>query len=103
MSANDLTEADISKMLEERENGIKVRDLCKKYGISDTTYYSLKRKAQASALGLSDNRSDVRDAAVLSLVQSLEVTVARCNTVLAILHGACLDQKRPRRSPGTAP
>lgn len=94
MSAKDLTAADISKMLKERERGARVKDLCKKYGISDTTYYSLKRKAEAPVQLPKDVTLDVRDAAVISLLQSLEVTIQRCNTVLTILHRTYTNQEK---------
>lgn len=38
------TEEQIIKILEEGRAGMKVPDLCRKYGISDATYYTWKAK-----------------------------------------------------------
>ncbi len=38
------TETQIVSILKEAETGIKVKDLCRKHGISDATYYNWKSK-----------------------------------------------------------
>ena len=44
MKARQYTEEQIIAVLKEGEAGAKVADLCRKYGISDATYYNWKRK-----------------------------------------------------------
>jgi putative transposase len=46
------TEAQIIGVLKEGETGIKVAELCRKYGISDATYY--KWKAKFNGMTVSD-------------------------------------------------
>ncbi len=41
---NRFTEEQIIGVLKEAEAGMKVADLCRKYGISDATYYNWKAK-----------------------------------------------------------
>ncbi len=41
---NQFTEAQIIEVLKEVEAGIKIAEICRKYGISDATYYSWKAK-----------------------------------------------------------
>ena len=38
------TEEQIIRILQEAETGMKVMDLCRRYGISDATYYNWKAK-----------------------------------------------------------
>ena len=38
------TETQIVSILKEAETGIKVKDLCRKHGVSDATYYNWKSK-----------------------------------------------------------
>jgi putative transposase len=42
LKARQYTEEQIAAVLKEREAGAKVSDLCRKYGMSDATYYSWK-------------------------------------------------------------
>jgi putative transposase len=41
---NRFTEAQIIGVLKETETGIKVAEICRKYGISEATYYNWKAK-----------------------------------------------------------
>jgi putative transposase len=44
MKAKQYTEEQIIAFLKEGESGAKVADLCRKYGMSDATYYNWKSK-----------------------------------------------------------
>lgn len=44
MKARQYTEEQIINVLKEGEAGAKVTDLCRKYGMSDATYYNWKAK-----------------------------------------------------------
>ena len=44
MKARQYTEEQIINVLKEGEAGAKVSDLCRKYGMSDATYYNWKAK-----------------------------------------------------------
>jgi len=44
LKAKQYTEEQIIAVLKEGEAGAKVADLCRKYGISDATYYNWKKK-----------------------------------------------------------
>ena len=44
MKARQYTEEQIIAVLKEAEAGAKVSDLCRKYGMSDATYYNWKAK-----------------------------------------------------------
>lgn len=44
MKARQYTEEQIISVLKEGEAGAKVSDLCRKYGMSDATYYNWKAK-----------------------------------------------------------
>ncbi len=44
MKAKQYTEEQIIAVLKEAEAGAKVSDLCRKYGMSDATYYNWKAK-----------------------------------------------------------
>lgn len=50
MKKNKLTEAQIINMLNEGEAGIRVSELCRKYGIANSTYYKLKAKYAGMSL-----------------------------------------------------
>lgn len=52
MKARQYTEEQIIAVLKEGEAGAKVGDLCRKYGMSDATYYNWKSKY--SGMTLSD-------------------------------------------------
>lgn len=44
MKARKYTEEQVIAVLKEGEAGAKIGELCRKYGISDATYYNWKRK-----------------------------------------------------------
>jgi putative transposase len=44
MKAKQYTEEQIITVLREAEAGVRVADLCRKYGMSDATYYNWKAK-----------------------------------------------------------
>lgn len=44
MKKSKFTESQIVKILNEKESGLTVSELCRKYGISDATYYNWKSK-----------------------------------------------------------
>ena len=44
MKAKQYTEEQIIAVLKEGEAGAKIADLCRKYGMSDATYYNWKKK-----------------------------------------------------------
>jgi putative transposase len=46
MKQGKYSEEQIVKILKEADAGIKVSDLCRKYGFSDTTYYNWKAKTR---------------------------------------------------------
>lgn len=44
MKKGRFTETQIVSILKEADNGMLVKDICRKYGISDATYYNWKSK-----------------------------------------------------------
>jgi len=44
MKKSKFTESQIVKILNEKESGLTVSELCRKYGISDATYYNWKSR-----------------------------------------------------------
>ena len=44
MKKNKLSESQIFNMLNEADAGVSVNDLCRKYGVANSTYYKLKSK-----------------------------------------------------------
>ena len=44
MKRTRFTEAQIVAILKEADSGVMVKDICRKYGISDATYYKWKSK-----------------------------------------------------------
>jgi putative transposase len=52
MKQGKYSEEQIVKILKEADAGIKVSDLCRKYGFSDATYYNWK--AKYGGMGVSD-------------------------------------------------
>ena len=44
MKKSKFNESQIVKILNEKESGLTVSELCRKYGISDATYYNWKSK-----------------------------------------------------------
>jgi putative transposase len=52
MKARKYTEEQIIAVLQEAEAGAKVADLCRKYGMSDATYYNWKAKYAGDGIGV---------------------------------------------------
>ncbi len=50
MKKNKLSESQIFSMLNEAEAGVPVNDLCRKYGVANSTYYKLKSKYAGMSL-----------------------------------------------------
>jgi putative transposase len=50
MKAKKYTEEQIIAVLKEGEAGAKIGDLCRKYGMSDATYYNWKKKYAGMAV-----------------------------------------------------
>jgi len=73
MKRNKYTEEQIVRILKESEAGISVTELCRKYGISDATYYNWKAKFGGMEL------SDVRR------LKQLEEENRRLKTIVADL------------------
>jgi putative transposase len=44
MKKKNFSETQIVSILKEAQSGVKIIDVCRKYGISDATYYSWKSK-----------------------------------------------------------
>ena len=73
MKRSKYTEEQIVRILKESEAGISVTELCRKYGISDATYYNWKAKFGGMEL------SDVRR------LRQLEEENRRLKTIVADL------------------
>ena len=73
MKRSKYTEEQIVRILKESEAGISVTELCRKYGISDATYYNWKAKFAGTEL------SDVRR------LKQLEEENRRLKTIVADL------------------
>jgi putative transposase len=73
MKRSKYTEEQIVRILKESEAGISVTELCRKYGISDATYYNWKAKFGGMEL------SDVRR------LKQLEEENRRLKTIVADL------------------
>lgn len=71
MKAKQYTEEQIIAVLKEAEAGAKVADLCRKYGMSDATYYNWK--AKYSGLTVSE----------LKRLKALEEENRRLKTIVA--------------------
>lgn len=50
MKKNKLSESQMFSMLNEAETGIPINDLCRKYGVANSTYYKLKSKYAGMSL-----------------------------------------------------
>ena len=73
MKRSKYTEEQIVRILQESEAGISVTELCRKYGISDATYYNWKAKFGGMEL------SDIRR------LKQLEEENRRLKTIVADL------------------
>jgi putative transposase len=50
MKKNKLSESQMFSMLNEAEAGIPINDVCRKYGVANSTYYKLKSKYAGMSL-----------------------------------------------------
>jgi putative transposase len=50
MKKNKLSESQMFSMLNEAEAGMSVNDVCRKYGVANSTYYKLKSKYAGMSL-----------------------------------------------------
>ena len=51
MKRSRFTETQIVAILKEADSGLAVKDICRKHGISDATYYNWKSKYGGAGLG----------------------------------------------------
>lgn len=75
MKRGRIIESQIVSVLKEADAGTKIKELCRKHGISDTTYYNWK--AKFGGVSISDLR---RDAAVALELISAAVTTGFAGT-----------------------
>lgn len=50
MKKNKLSESQMFSMLNEAEAGVPINDVCRKYGVANSTYYKLKSKYAGMSL-----------------------------------------------------
>jgi len=73
MRTSKYSETQIVSILKEADAGVKVKDICRKYGISDATYYKWKSKYGGM------------DASELKRVKELEVELSQYKRMYAEL------------------
>ena len=83
MKARQYTEEQIITVLKEAEAGAKVADLCRKYGMSDATYYNWK--AKYGGMEVSDLKRMKDLEAELSQYKRMYAELARENDAMKAL------------------
>ena len=95
MKQSKFTVVQIIRILKENEAGIKVADLCRKYGFSDATYYNWKSKyggmevSDARRLKQLEEENNKLKKLVAELTldkQALEEVISKKCTLTSILH-----------------
>ena len=80
MKRSRFTESQIVSILKEADAGAKIKDLCRKHGISDATYYNWKSKY--GGMSASDLRRLKETEAELSQYKKMYAELARENYAL---------------------
>jgi putative transposase len=80
MKRSRFTESQIVSILKEADAGAKIRDLCRKHGISDATYYNWK--AKYGGMSTSDLRRLKETEAELSQYKKMYAELAHENYAL---------------------
>jgi putative transposase len=83
MKKTRFTEAQIVSILKEADAGMKVADICRKYGISDATYYNWK--AKYGGMEVSDLKRMKELEAELSQYKRMYAELARENDAMKAL------------------